>query len=102
MGKIDLASKYGECSHNIIQPFSWLDIMRKHDVIVWLRWINSNICQRFYVDDWKTMDVKLRIATGMLNKLTSLTDEEKIKIHCNLTTNVKKAKIDVELESLPF
>lgn len=102
MGKINLTSRYGECSDIIIQPNDWLKTMRNHEMIVWLRWVNSNICQRFYVDDWKTMDVKLRIATGMLNKLTSLTDEEKIRIHCNLTTNVKKAKIDVELEELPF
>ena len=94
--------KADECSSVAIEPFSWLAIMRKHDVIVWLRWINKNICQQLDVDTYKSTDVKLRIATGMLNKIVSLTDEEKIQIHCNLTKNIKKASIDIQLSKLPF
>lgn len=99
---MNLNSKYGECSPNIIQPYSWLDIMRNHDIIVWLKWVNQNICQQMYADTYTTTDVKVRIATGMLNKIKSLTAMEGIQIHKNLVDNLKQLRIDIELEQLPF
>lgn len=99
---MNLNSKYGECSPNIIQPYSWLDIMRNHEVIVWLKWVNQNICQQMVADTYTTTDVKVRIATGMLNKIKSLTAMEGIQIHKNLVDNLKQLRIDIELEQLPF
>lgn len=99
---MNLNSKYGECSPNIIQPYSWLDIMRNHEVIVWLKWVNQNICQQMNADTYTTTDVKVRIATGMLNKIKSLTAMEGIQIHKNLVDNLKQLRIDIELEQLPF
>ena len=99
---MNLKSKYGECSPNIIQPYSWLDIMRNHELIVWLKWVNQNICQQITADTYTTTDVKVRIATGMLNKIKSLTDMEGIQVHKNLVDNLKQLRIDIELEQLPF
>lgn len=101
-GEGSLKSMFGECSDNIIQPNDWLKTMRNHEMIVWLRWVNENICQQITADTYTTTDVKVRIATGMLNKIKSLTDEEGIQIHRNLIENLKQLRIDVELEQLPF
>jgi DNA-binding LytR/AlgR family response regulator len=54
------------------------------------------------VDTCVTTDVKVRIATGKLNKIKSLTDEEGIQIHRNLVENLKKLSIEIDLERLPF
>lgn len=99
---MNLMSRFGECSHTIIQPYSWLDIMHNHELIVWLRWVNKNICQQILIDTYVTTDVKVRIATGMLNKIKSLTDMEGIQIHKNLVDNLKKLSIEIDLERLPF
>jgi hypothetical protein len=53
-------------------------------------------------DTYTTTDVKVRIATGMLNKIKSLTAMEGIQIHKNLVDNLKQLRIDIELEQLPF
>lgn len=99
---MDLLKPYIECSNNIIQPYSWLWIMRNHELIVWLRWVNENICQKLDSDIYKSTDVKVRIATGMLNKIESLDDIDKIRIHYNFVNNIKKLSIDVALSKLPF
>ena len=99
---MNLMSKFGECSPNIIQPYSWLDIMHNHELIVWLKWVNKNICQQLYTDTYITTGVKVRIATGMLNKIRSLTDMEGITIHKNHVDNLKKISIEIDLERLPF
>ncbi len=85
-----------------IRPFNWLRIMCDHEMIMWLIWVNENICQQLKTDYYKTTDVKLRIATGMLNRIESLTDEEKIQIHSNLTNNIRAEMYRIQEELLPF
>lgn len=99
---MDLLKPYTECSNNIIQPYSWLWVMHNHELITWLRWVNENICQKLDSDIYKSTDVKVRIATGMLNKIESLDDIDKIHIHYNFVNNIKKLSIDVALSKLPF
>lgn len=71
-------------------------------VIDWLRWVNRNICLNMGLDSEKTIMVKLRIATGMLNNIESLTDLEKIQIHSNLTDNVHRELVFIRCDGLPF
>lgn len=91
---------------NCISPMNWVNtVMRNRELIKWLGWVNENICLPIQSDTEKTFnttEVKLRIATGMLNKIESLTDLEKIQIHMNLTTNVQEEKNRLVLNSLPF
>lgn len=89
--------------HMAIEPVDYINVvMRKPDLIRWIMWVNVNICQQLITDNSITTGVKLRIATGMLNKLESLTDLEKIQIHSNLVRNVKKEEYDILTEDLPF
>lgn len=78
-------------------------IMSNPDIWTWLEWVNKNICHRIYYDDsYTTIMVKVRIATGMLNNIKSLTDSEKIEIHTNFTRNVQSEFDRIFDENLPF
>ena len=96
-----LVRKYNH-THLIIAPFSWIKIMRLTDVLEWGRWVNENIVFNLERDTAQTTGVKLRIATGMLNKLKSLSKEDKKIIHENLTTNVYNEMFKIAASQLPF
>lgn len=100
--KLHIMSRYGWTSSAIISPYSSFKLFSDKELLHWLSWVNKNICQQIVVDTCITTDVKVRIATGMLNKIKSLTDEEGIQIHRNLVENLKKLSIEVDLEQLPF
>lgn len=92
--------------HNLtcaIEPIDYIKtIMPNADVIKWIMWVNVNICRKLETDFYKTTDVKLRIATGMLNNIQSLTDLEKIQIHSNLVRNIQLEIGRIQEEQLPF
>ena len=100
--KLHIMSRYGFTSSAIISPYSSFKLFSNKELLHWLSWVNKNICQQIVVDAYVTTDVKVRIATGKLNKIKSLTDEEGIQIHRNLIENLKKLSIEVDLERLPF
>lgn len=78
-------------------------IMSNPDIWAWLEWVNRNICHRIYYEDsYTTTMVKVRIATGMLNNIESLTDLEKIEIHTNFTRNVQTEFDNILVKTLPF
>lgn len=90
------------CSTRCIHPIDWMTIMPHADAVKWLYWVNEHICLHIDQQSYATMGVMLRIATGMLNKVQSLTDLEKIQIHSNLTHNVHKEYYKLQAEDLPF
>ena len=100
--KLRIMSRYGCTSPAIISPYSSFKLFSDKELLNWLSWVNKNICQQIVVDTCVTTDVKVRIATGKLNKIKSLTDEEGIQIHRNLVENLKKLSIEIDLERLPF
>lgn len=100
--KLRIMSRYGCTSSAIIDPYSSFKLFSDKELLHWLSWVNKNICHQMVVDTCVTTDVKVRIATGKLNKIKSLTDEEGIQIHRNLIENLKKLSIEVDLERLPF
>lgn len=70
-----------------------------------LIWVNKNILFKIIEDDYKTIGVKLRIATGMLNKLASqskIPEEIASLYHTRLVSNVKAIQMAIMLEDLPF
>lgn len=96
-------------SGTIISPFgasgeyTWAKIMSNFDVHSLLQWINENIVDGLFANEgYYTIQVKLRIATGMLNKITSLSDAQKQTLHERLTTNVNDLYFIRETRDLPF
>ena len=70
-----------------------------------LNWINKNILLSIHKDCYKTIDVKLRIAVGMINKLVK---EKKLKREYGtlagniLIDNVREVRRAIINEELPF
>lgn len=86
-----------------IAPFDRARSLINYELRNWLAWVNKNICIPIASEkNGNSTAVKLRIATGMLNKIESLTDLEKIQIHSNLTNNVHKEIYLLRLDGLPF
>lgn len=79
--------------------------MLKGSAIFWLKWINKKILFELPYASDKTIAVRLRIATSMLNKL----EETKIipkdiclKYHERLIENSSKLVSAIRTEDLPF
>ena len=73
-----------------------------HDIIIW---INKKITLAIGIVDYRTIDVRLRIAINMINKLElseSISHELGLIISNNLITNVRKELSLINTEDLPF
>jgi len=73
-----------------------------HDV---LTWVNKKITLRLGIADYRTIGVRMRIATGMLNKLVSegrLSRKMNITIHNNFITVINGELSAINTEDLPF
>lgn len=70
-----------------------------------LRWVNKKIVLQLGISDYRTIGVRMRIATGMLNKLV-YEDKISIKIgaciHNNFVTTVNGELSAINTEDLPF
>lgn len=70
-----------------------------------VHWINKNITLQLGIDDYRTIDVKLRIATGMIDKLvktSKLNQKIALNIYSNFAFNVKNELSLINTEDLPF
>lgn len=91
-----------------IAPFNLIKCTTNPLLRNWIKWVNKNIILQLWCDEERTTLVKLRIATGMLNKINEdertiyISPIEKIQIHSNLTNNVLKEVKNIQLDDLPF
>lgn len=77
--------------------------MLKPKAIYVLRWINRKILFPLPHLDYRTVDVRIRIATGMLNKLEGIIPKDVlIAYHMRLTTRVREIRRELWTEDLPF
>lgn len=88
------------CSY-CISPFSLVACTINPQLRQLIGWINYNIVRTIDIDTLKTINVKLRIATGMLNKI-DLDQISKIEIHSNLVRNIREEYFAIETSELPF
>jgi len=78
---------------------------RNSDLHTWLVWMNRKITLQLGLVDYRTIGVRLRIATGMLNKQMydgSLSKKFNQLIHNNLVKNVEREMAAINTEDLPF
>lgn len=66
-----------------------------------LNWIRVKIIINLGCIDYKTLDVLVRIATGMLNKC-NIPKEVQIMFHDNMVENLRREHDDIMLSLLPF
>lgn len=86
-------------SHKCVAPFWHFSHGEYHN---WLKWVNKNICLNLYKDTLTTISVKIRIATGLLNSIKELKDDEKRIIHDNLIQNIYAEYWRIIEDELPF
>lgn len=66
-----------------------------------VRWINQKIVLELGVAKYQTINVRLRIATGMINNL-NLSKNLAINIHSHLVKNIQREMGLINTEDLPF
>lgn len=67
----------------------------------WLNWVNKNIVLELGGQTYKTIDVRLRIAISMLDKIP-LRHIDRLSVFCMLTENVQNEMNKIAIEDLPF
>lgn len=70
-----------------------------------ISWINKKIILKLDIHDYRTIGVRLRIATGMLNKLVhegKLSRDVGIKVHDTLVFNLNREISAINTQDLPF
>lgn len=66
-------------------------------------WVYEKMIRPLYTKDtYITTSVKLRIATGMLNKISGLSSMTKIILHNNLCKNIYELQNKLIDDDLPF
>lgn len=73
-----------------------------HDILVW---VNRKIILTLGIADYRTIGVRMRIATGMLNKIVSegkLSRKLAFDIHQNFVTTLNGEVSAISTEDLPF
>ena len=81
------------------------EIWRNKDLSKLTQWINENITLSLGIDNYVTINVKLRIATGMLNNLVNkglVSSISAIQYHDRLVSNVRNEVSILLTEDLPF
>lgn len=84
------------------------DISEEEKVVIYnkevhkvLNWITTRIIINLSRLDYKTLDVLIRIATGMLNKC-NIPKNLQIDLHTNMVENLRKEHNKIMLSDLPF
>lgn len=79
--------------------------MLQPDIIGWLMWVNRKILYELPKLDSRTIDVRIRIATSMLNKLVdkgSIPKNIAVTYHKRLTYRTRIILSAIWTEDLPF
>ena len=101
--KIEWAYKYDIYNSSaIISPYPKQICITNKELRIWLNWVNRNIVLRLGLDYELTIRVKIRIASGMLSKIKSLTQIDKLQIFANLIENINTDFETMATEDLPF
>ena len=90
------------------EPYVPWDISEEEKIVIYnkdvhkvLIWITNKIVVNLSRLDYKTLDVLIRIATGMLNKC-DIPKEVQIMFHDNMVENLTTEHADILLSELPF
>lgn len=95
-------------SDEVIRPLSKHELALRNDdyytlpeLNKWLKWVNKNIVLELGSKQYKTINVRLRIAVNMLDKL-HLSKDDLISIMLMLVANVRVEMGNIWSEDLPF
>ena len=83
----------------------YYDMFSTPDIKPLIRWVNTRIVLTLGLTDYRTIGVRMRIATGMLNKLVydkKVSRKLAIIIHDTLISNLNDELSAINTEDLPF
>lgn len=86
---------------NVIIPSKYRYLMKQQDVVNLLGWIHENIVFELEYLTYITLDVLIRIATGLLNKC-EIDDDTKIELHYIIVSQLRARKSYLISKDLPF
>ena len=85
-----------------MMPFKTITWFAKHnDLSNVCDWIEVNIYGNLEFIDYRTLDVLIRISTGMLYKC-NISKQDASMLHYNLVINAKNAHFELSSKDLPF
>ena len=70
-----------------------------------VKWVNKKLVLQLGIIDYRTIGVRLRIATGMINKLVhekKLSEKTGMLIHFSLVSNLNREISAINTQDLPF
>lgn len=86
---------------NVIIPSKFHHLMKNDDIVNLLGWIHENIVMELEDLTYITLNVLIRISTGLLNKC-DIDKDTKIELHDTIVSQLRNRKSYLISEDLPF
>lgn len=103
-GIVENAKVFSLCDNEVDDEILY-EIWRNDDLHSILVWVNKKIVLLLGLADYRTIGVRMRIATGLLNKLVydgRLSAKLSSRIHHNFVTTINGELSEINTEDLPF
>ena len=103
-GIVENTKVFSLCDNEVDDEILY-EIWRNDDLHNILVWVNKKIVLLLGLADYRTIGVRMRIATGLLNKLVydgRLSVKLSNKIHRNFVTTINGELSEINTEDLPF
>ncbi len=103
-GIVENTKVFSLCDNEVDDEILY-EIWRNDDLHSILVWVNKKIVLLLGLADYRTIGVRMRIATGLLNKLVydgRLSAKLSSRIHHNFVTTINGELSEINTEDLPF
>lgn len=103
-GIVENTKVFSLCDNEVDDEILY-EIWRNEDLHNILVWVNKKIVLLLGLADYRTIGVRMRIATGLLNKLVydgRLSAKLNSRIHRNFVTTINGELSEINTEDLPF
>jgi hypothetical protein len=100
LNNVEMFAQHDEAEDDVIY-----EICINPDLRSIVRWVNKKIVLQLGIIDYRTIGVRLRIATGMINKLVHenrLPEKTGMLIHFSLVSNLNREISAINTQDLPF
>ena len=100
LGNVEMFAQHDEAEDDVIY-----EICINPDLRRIVKWVNKKLVLQLGIIDYRTIGVRLRIATGMINKLVhekKLSEKTGMLIHFSLVSNLNREISAINTQDLPF
>jgi hypothetical protein len=100
LDNVEMFAQHDEAEDDVIY-----EICINPDLRRIVKWVNKKLVLQLGIIDYRTIGVRLRIATGMINKLVhekKLSEKTGMLIHFSLVSNLNREISAINTQDLPF